>query len=109
MNFKDMIRADVENIILNINEFAELINLSGIEIKAIVSPVEYKPYEANKAGNLHGISLSYITIIFKKEDYLDTLFTGKEILVNDKPYLIEDIAEYSEGLVKLTLNYAGIR
>ena len=47
LNFKKLMRNDVNETFLNLNDFAEEITINGKTVKAIISPVEYEEIELN--------------------------------------------------------------
>lgn len=69
MNFKEQLEKDLEDVFFNLDEFAEIINLNGIEIKGIFQPIKYEPFSVNKNdSSILGISNSYIKLYYKEVD-----------------------------------------
>ena len=69
MNFKDQLDKDLENVFFNLDEFAEIVNLNGVEVKGIFQSVKYEPFSVNKNDSaILGISNSYIKLYYKEVD-----------------------------------------
>ena len=69
MNFKQQLEKDLENVFFNLDEFAEIVNLNGVEVKGIFQSVKYEPFSVNKNdSSILGISNSYIKLYYKEMD-----------------------------------------
>lgn len=69
MNFKEQVERDLEDVFFNLDEFAEIVNLNGVEVKGIFQSVKYEPFSINKNdSSILGISNSYIKLYYKEVD-----------------------------------------
>ena len=69
MNFKEQVERDLEDVFFNVDEFAEIVNLNGVEVKGIFQSVKYEPFSVNKNdSSILGISNSYIKLYYKEVD-----------------------------------------
>ena len=69
MNFKQQLEKDLESVFFNLDEFAEIVNLNGVEVKGIFQPIKYEPFSINKNdSSILGISNSYIKLYYKEVD-----------------------------------------
>ena len=68
MNFKEQLERDLENVFFNLDEFAEIVNLNGVEVKGIFQSVKYEPFSINKNdSSILGISGSYCKLYYKTD------------------------------------------
>lgn len=109
MNFKEQFEKDLENVFFNLDEFAEIVNLNGVEIKGIFQSVKYEPFSINKNdSSILGISSSYCKLYYKSNATAEVFFVSQQITVNGEYYTVEYI-EKEQGLSILTLNKLGTR
>lgn len=109
MNFKEQLEKDLEDIFFNLDEFGEIINLNGIEIKGIFQPIKYEPFSINKNdSSILGISNSYSKLYYKADATAEVFFVSQQITVNGEYYTVEYI-EKEQGMNMLTLNKLGAR
>ncbi len=109
MNFKQQLEKDLENVFFNLDEFAEMVNLNGVDIKGILQPVRYEPFSMNKNdSSILGISNSYTKLYYKADATAEVFFISQQITVNGEYYTVEYI-EKEQGLSVLTLNKLGAR
>lgn len=109
MNFKEQLNKDLDNIFLNIDEFAERVNLNGVEIKAILETVKYEPFSVNNNdSSILGLSNSYVKLYYKADATAEIFFVSQQITVNEEYYTVEYI-EKEQGMNILTLNKLGAR
>ena len=74
MNFKEQLEKDLENVFFNLDEFAEIINLNGVDIKGILQSVKYEPFSINKNdSSILGISSSYYKLYYKTDATAEVL------------------------------------
>ncbi|MDT3693467.1 MAG: hypothetical protein ROM03_03560 [Mucispirillum sp.] len=74
MNFKEQIEKDLEDIFFNLDEFAEIVNLNGVEVKGIFQSVKYEPFSINKNdSSVLGISNSYCKLYYKTDATAEVL------------------------------------
>lgn len=109
MNFKEQLERDLEDVFFNLDEFAEIVNLNGIEIKGIFQPIKYEPFSINKNdSSILGISSSYCKLYYKTDATAEVFFVSQQIMVNGEYYTIEYI-EKEQGMNILTLSSTGAR
>ena len=69
MNFKEQVERDLEDVFFNLDEFAEIVTLNGVEVNGIFQSVKYEPFSVNKNdSSILGISNSYIKLYYKEVD-----------------------------------------
>lgn len=109
MNFKEQLEKDLEDVFFNLDEFAEIVNLNGVEVKGIFQSVKYEPFSINKNdSSILGISNSYIKLYYKTDATAEVFFVSQQIMVNGEYYTVEYI-EKEQGLNILTLSSASAR
>ncbi len=109
MNFKEQLEKDLEDVFFNLDEFAEIVNLNGVEVKGIFQPIKYEPFSINKNdSSILGISNSYIKLYYKADATAEVFFVSQQITVNGEYYTVEYI-EKEQGVNILTLNKLGAR
>lgn len=109
MNFKEQLNKDLSIIFFNIDEFAEQIELNGLEIQAIIETVKYEPFSVNNNdSSILGLSNSYVKLYYKADATAEIFFVSQQITVNEEYYTVEYI-EKEQGMNILTLNKLGAR
>lgn len=109
MNFKEQVERDLEDVFFNLDEFAEIVNLNGIEIKGIFQPIKYEPFSINKNdSSILGISNSYSKLYYKADATAEVFFVSQQIIVNGEYYTVEHI-EKEQGMNILTLSSVSAR
>ena len=109
MNFKEQLEKDLEDVFFNLDEFAEIVNLNGVEVKGIFQSVKYEPFSVNKNdSSVLGISNSYCKLYYKVDATAEVFFVSQQITVNGEYYTVEYI-EKEQGMNILTLNKLGAR
>ncbi|MDY5051576.1 MAG: hypothetical protein SPF17_09145 [Candidatus Mucispirillum faecigallinarum] len=109
MNFKQQLEKDLESVFFNLDEFAEIVNLNGVEVKGIFQSVKYEPFSINKNdSSILGISNSYIKLYYKADATAEVFFVSQQITVNGEYYTVEYI-EKEQGVNILTLSRASAR
>lgn len=109
MNFKEQVEKDLESVFFNLDEFAEIVNLNGVEVKGIFQSVKYEPFSVNKNdSSILGISNSYIKLYYKADATAEVFFVSQQIMVNGEYYTVEYI-EKEQGVNVLTLSSASVR
>ena len=109
MNFKEQVERDLENVFFNLDEFAEIVNLNGVEVKGIFQSVKYEPFSVNKNdSSILGISNSYIKLYYKADATAEVFFVSQQIMVNGEYFTVEYI-EKEQGVNILTLSSASAR
>ena len=109
MNFKQQLEKDLESVFFNLDEFAEIVNLNGVEVKGIFQSVKYEPFSINKNdSSILGISNSYSKLYYKADATAEVFFVSQQITVNGEYYTVEYV-EKEQGMNMLTLNKLGAR
>lgn len=109
MNFKEQVERDLEDVFFNLDEFAEIVNLNGVEVKGIFQSVKYEPFSVNKNdSSVLGISNSYCKLYYKSDATAEVFFVSQQIMVNGEYYTVEYI-EKEQGVNVLTLSSASVR
>ena len=109
MNFKEQLEKDLESVFFNLDEFAEIVNLNGVEVKGIFQSVKYEPFSINKNdSSILGISGSYCKLYYKTDATAEVFFVSQQIIINGEYYTVECV-EKEQGLNILTLNKLGAR
>lgn len=109
MNLKTQFNKDLESVFFNLDEFAEIVNLNGVEVKGIFQPVKYEPFSVNKNdSSILGISNSYIKLYYKADATAEVFFVSQQIMVNGEYFTVEYI-EKEQGVNVLTLSSASVR
>ena len=109
MNFKKQLEKDLEDVFFNLDEFAEIVNLNGVEVKGIFKSVKYEPFSVNKNdSSVLGISNSYCKLYYKADATAEVFFVSQQITVNGEYYTVEYI-EKEQGVNILTLSRASAR
>lgn len=109
MNFKQQLEKDLENVFFNLDEFAEMVNLNGVDIKGILQPVRYEPFSINKNdSSILGISNSYCKLYYKTAATVEVFFVSQQIIINGEYYTVEYI-EKEQGMNILTLSSVSAR
>ena len=68
MNLKTQFNKELEDVFFNLDEFAEIVNLNGVEVKGIFQSVKYEPFSINKNdSSILGISNSYCKLYYKAD------------------------------------------
>lgn len=109
MNFKKQLEKDLEDVFFNLDEFAEIVNLNGVEVKGIFQSVKYEPFSVNKNdSSILGISNSYIKLYYKADATAEVFFVSQQIIINGEYYTVEYV-EKEQGLNILTLSSVSAR
>ena len=98
MAFKDFVDADMDNVFLNENEFAEIINVDGVPIRAVKTK--------NKAVLEQGTSIFTELLSCKTVDLPFEVHTGDVLDINGVMHLVGDVQE-SMGITDITLKRNG--
>lgn len=101
MTFKELLKDDLKNTFININEFAEIINFCGIEIPGIIS--NDKLNEMTEKYSLDNEIYTSDMIVYFSKDALGMIPTTKDsVMINKENYFVLKVDE-DESLVALHL------
>ncbi len=109
MPFRDMAAADIKNVFLNPDEFAETHNLDGVDCLCVISRDETDTMNADMKGGrrtpdgLHG---DYLTVCVKTSDLKRIPKQGENFKVDDKRYTVDSC---SDDIGMLTIRLGAYR
>ena len=102
MTFKEALAFESETVFLNPEEFGEEIELDGVKMTAVVSPlVTYS--EGELEGTLSGRT---VTLYLAEKDFPEGIAPGREITVNKERWAVVGFS-LQFGMVKLELSRRG--
>lgn len=104
MKFKDTVAADIDNVFLNVDEFAEDVNIDGNSVKIVMDSDLLK--ELKLSNNGEGLASSELLFHVKKDNLGFVPFVGQDITFNGKLYYIKSIPADDEGLYTITIGVA---
>ena len=99
MSFKDQIQRDLDTVFLNLDEFAELHRVEGVQIAVVVSKDEL---DKLKKGQILGLVEADMLLMGKKADFPDDLEPGRLLNVDGREMIVADSGE-NMGLVEVAL------
>lgn len=102
MTFKEQLAADLD-IFVELDEFAELVTIEGVELRAqkLSSTAAKSQRITATFDKLHG---DFVTVYFKREDYPKRLpIHGQSVIVDGRRYDVLS-SEAELGLAKLVLS-----
>lgn len=116
MNFKNIVKKDIENLFLNLSEFGDIHNFNGRELKCIVDEDAFrrKMEKNNSLITIDGILKKGMTLFFNKKDLKVRPYAGEIIefdnieytvasckedfdLIELDVYLYSEVGEYENG------------
>lgn len=102
MNFKEQLKKDLD-VFINVNEFANLHILDGVEIPVIIDSDVFEEFSSTvKMENaMQGIFQSTLTIYVKSIDY-EKPSLGYRLELDGEYYHVTGVSEYA-GLLKINL------
>lgn len=101
MRFKDFIQRDLD-VFLNLDEFAEMHEIDGQEIAAVVDKDIIKTYSNNKYERYDGVYKGEIIVYIKADDFTKRPVFGQHIRVDGKLYLVVECNE-DAGILEIVL------
>lgn len=99
MSFKDQIQRDLDTVFLNLDEFAELHRVEGVQIAVVVIKDEL---DKLKKGQILGLVEADMLLMGKKADFPDDLEPGRLLNVDGREMIVADSGE-NMGLVEVAL------
>ena len=97
MSFKDLVKNDISNVFMNIDEFGETHNIDGEDVTCIVDDDKLKE-NAIKSGTYKGEKLIYVPLTSLQGRYVQ----GARIELDGDTFYVSDTAE-DMGMITLTL------
>ena len=107
--FKDVLKEDLENVFLNIDEFASLHYINGKQIICIVDDVDAiqktRDIKAGSISNVTGLGLLHCdrVVCCKVEDLERVFSPGERIRMDSKQWIVDDNVSVQHGLLVLPL------
>lgn len=96
MSFKDMVAQDINQVFLNLTEFADPHNLNGTECIAILQDISVAEGLSTGGGvtqTYPGLYGSRLQVNCKKADLPEVPVFGQTFTIDDKLYLVESCAD----------------
>ncbi len=101
MKFKEQIQQDA-GVFLNQDEFAELHNIDGLDIPAVIDSDIVKIRGNNKAERFDGVFSSQLAVYIRPSDLPDRPVYGQHIRLDDKLYIVQECVD-NDGMLEITL------
>lgn len=88
MTLKEMIADDVQKVFLNMDDFADIHNVDGTEMKAVVDEINADERNLKTSDHIIGDSIfeRYIKLYVDIEDYGDKPYVGRTTFTLDGEY-----------------------
>ena len=102
MGFREQVEADIGNVFLNPDEFAETHNLDGTELLAVVSMSRTRPKSGAASRNYDGLHGDFATVNIRKADFPRFPKEGENIRLDGKRYTVEECRDVM-GMLRLVL------
>ena len=101
-SFKDVLKDDINNTFVNLNEFADIHIVDGKEIPVIIDENEIIEREKRMKSNMDGIYVKQKLIYVKAEDFGALPAIGRAIMLDGKRYLVTDVVD-EQGVYSITM------
>lgn len=102
MTFKDIVRADLDNVFMNTDEFAGLHNVNGKRMPVTVDNNELIERAKKAKSNMDGIYTKTTLIFVKAKDFGQLPAVGASLVLDGKTYRVTD-AMNEDGLYSIHL------
>lgn len=99
--FKEAIQAD-RAVFINLDEFADLHNIDGREIPAVVDSNELRARQDARSKKMDGIYLGEVLIYVRPEDYGNRPAPGKPLVLDGRRYRVSECMD-EDGLYAISL------
>ena len=93
--FKDAIAADIKNVFINTDEFADEHDINGVMIPCVISD----DMTAGASASLEGIFLNTLTIHVSKDDLDEIPVEGELLRVNGSMHVVRSVSNEMGMLV----------
>lgn len=103
MNFKDLIKIDIEKTFINANDFAEEVNINGENYHVIIDNDTLKEHQLKIGEN--GLIQNELLFHIRKSEFVNMPFVGQIIEFNFEVYQITNISE-NLGVLTIILGVA---
>ncbi len=106
MSFKDQLKIDLDDVFLNMDEFAEEVNIDGTTTRVVIDEDELKEYKIKSADFFHsdrdGLSKVEVLFFVWQDELQEKPFKSKHMKFRDRSYRIYDVA-LDNGLYTILL------
>jgi len=102
MSLKDVIAADLSAVFFNIDEFAELHDIDGKQIMAIIDEDILKQRSQDKRENFDGVYRGEIVLFVKAADFSKRPVKGQRLRIDGRLMMVDSCGE-SDGILEITL------
>ena len=99
MSFKEQIQTDLDSVFLNLDEFAEIHRVEGVEIAVVVDNDQLNQL---KKGQILGLVEADMLLMGKESDFPKNLEPGRLLNVDGRELLVE-LSGTDMGLVEVAL------
>lgn len=101
-SFKDVLKDDVNNTFMNLDEFADTHIVDGKEIPVIIDENEVIEREKRMKSNMDGVYVKQKLIYVKADDFGALPAIGRAIMLDGKRYLVIDAVD-EQGVYSITM------
>ena len=92
-SFKEVMKDDVNNTFMNVDEFADMHTVDGKEIPVLVDDNEIIEREKKMKSNMDGVYVKQKLIYVKADDFGSLPAIGRQIVFDGKRYMVTDSTE----------------
>jgi hypothetical protein len=101
--FKDLVAADISNVFLNRQEFADKHTIDGVEMTVVVDENELLERDKAKMGtHTDGLYKARRLIYVSRQEFGPRPAVGKQLNFDGRPFRVEDCTEEA-GMLAITL------
>lgn len=101
-SFKDVLKDDVNNTFMNLDEFADTHIVDGKEIPVIIDENEIIEREKKMKSNMDGVYVKQKLIYVKADDFGALPAIGRAIMLDGKRYIVIDAID-EQGVYSITM------
>lgn len=101
-SFKDVLKDDVNNTFMNLDEFADTRIVDGKEIPVIIDENEIIEREKKMKSNMDGVYVKQKLMYVKADDFGALPAIGRAIMLDGKRYIVIDAVD-EQGVYSITM------
>lgn len=101
-SFKEVMKDDVNNTFMNVDEFADMHTVDGKEIPVLVDDNEIIEREKKMKSNMDGVYVKQKLIYVKAKDFGALPAIGRHIVFDGKRYMVTDSTD-EDGVYTITM------
>lgn len=101
-SFKEVMKDDVNNTFMNVDEFADMHTVDGKEIPVLVDDNEIIEREKKMKSNMDGVYVKQKLIYVKADDFGPLPAVGRQIVFDEKRYMVTDSTD-EDGVYTITM------